>query len=109
MLMTNLKQTSQSTASSGPVQSKQYARSTSRSKETGIAQVSKLTALLGKPMPITGRNNQPSGSASSGQVGMASVPNNIFHPRPQNLRVKVKQSEVAQSQIVSATQRSFVK
>lgn len=32
---------------------------------------------------------------------------NVFHPRPQNLRVKAKQgSEITQSQIVSATQRS---
>lgn len=116
-LMTNLKQTSNGSnqttqSSSGSVAPKLgYTRSTSRGKDntsSGLAHVSKLTALLGKPLSMAGRNNQVNSSASSGQVGSTGLSMNMFHPRPQNLRVKPNKgsSEIAQSQIVSATQRS---
>jgi hypothetical protein len=86
-LMTNLKQTSSGStqASSGSMPPKQYARSTSRGKDTGLAQVNKLTALLGKPLSMAGRNSQVNGSSSGGAVGLAShsgLPMNAFHPRP---------------------------
>lgn len=102
-LMTNLKQTSgasgvttqSSNSSSMPAQHK-YARSTSRGKDgvpSSLAQVNKLTALLGKPLSMAGRNNQVGSSASSGAVGTSQtgLPMNIFHPRPQNLKVRAKQ------------------
>jgi len=102
--MTNLKQTSNGStqSSSGSVAPKpHYSRSTSRGKETGLAQVNKLTALLGKPLTMAGRNNQVNNSSSSGAMGLANhqgLSMNAFHPRPQNLRVKAKQSsEIAQS------------
>lgn len=103
-LMTNLKQTSTgsgvtaatSSSGSGPAKH-QYARSTSRGKDgvpTSLAQVNKLTALLGKPISMAGRNSQVNASASSGAVGSSqnSLSTNMFHPRPQNLRVKAKQA-----------------
>jgi len=59
---------------------------------------------------MVGRNNQVNSSASSGVIGSSQsngLPMNMFHPRPQNLRVKAKngaggqgagqQHEIAQS------------
>ena len=48
----------------------QYARSTSRGKEMGgQAQVSKLSAMLGRPTLMSGRNAVVNNSASTGIVG----------------------------------------
>jgi hypothetical protein len=67
----------------------QYARSTSRGKETSMNKASQLSSLLGRPLTMAGRNNQVNGSASSGIVGASNgLPMNAFHPRPANLRVK---------------------
>lgn len=103
-LMANLKQQSSSTAStsSGPVAPKQqYARSTSRGKDSSLAQASKLSAMLGRPNALSTRGN----TNSAVNVAMS-----MFHPRPQNLRVKVKgssgTSEMPPAQLISATQRT---
>lgn len=113
-ILTNLKQssTAMSASNSGSLPAKQYARSTSRGKEgvpSSIAQVNKLTALLGKPISMLGRNGTVGASASSGAVGtgQSGLSMNVFHPRPQNLRVKKSgNNELTASQIVAATQRS---
>lgn len=73
-LMSNLKQTSSGStqSSSGSVPPKhQYARSTSRGNKEAT-QANKLTALLGKPLSMAGRNSQVNGSSSSGAVGLSS-------------------------------------
>lgn len=112
-ILTNLKQsqTGLVLSNSGALPAKQYARSTSRGKEgvpSSIAQVNKLTALLGKPIGVLGRNGTVGASASSGAVGTGQgVAMNVFHPRPQNLRVKKStNTDITTAQIVSSTQRS---
>jgi hypothetical protein len=90
--MCNLKQTSTSTgcSSNSSVPAKhQFARSTSRGKETSaLAQANKLTSMLGKPLTMAGRNNQVTSSVSGGigtlVTGGSSggLSNNFFHPRP---------------------------
>lgn len=121
-LMNNVKMQSASTNTSGSNGvTHQYARSTSRGKEIGYSQASKLSAMLGKgPSSFMQQNGgiRASVNTNPGQAVIANhsagnlysrAPN--FHPRPAATRIKMStqkdQNDVTATVINSLRSSSY--